>query len=149
MGTIPKLWTPRPDPEDDLGCQFPKYPGEMMMTDEKTVSNENGFQTFFKRGFGLLFSTQVGNVECDRFMFHASLPFQDCATCCHVGYGILMLFCSHCPMMAQRWKAEKPCLSMKLHLAEGKQQDMVKNDYIASLPIEGKLRVFHALVWMA
>ena len=114
----PKLWIPGPSSEGNPGTSSHTYPGEMKMNDEKTVSNENVFQT--------------------RFL-----------VCCHVGYGILMLFCSHCPMMAQRWKAEKPCLSMKLHLAEGKQQDMVMNDYTASLPIEGKLRVFHALVWMA
>ena len=108
----------------------------------KTVSKR-----FSNDVFGLLFSTQVGNVQVK--WQQSSLLVMDFTTCCHMGYGLLMLFCSHCPMMAQRWKAEKPCLSMKLHLAEGKQQDMVMNDYIASLPIEGKLRVFHALVWMA
>ena len=109
----------------------------------KTVSKR-----FSNEVLGLLFSTQVGNVES---MTSSELccHFMDFTTCCHMGYGILMLFCSHCPMMTQRWTSEKLCLSIKLHRAEGKQQDMVMNDYIASLPIEGKLRVFHALVWMA
>ena len=37
------------------------YPGEMMMTDVKTVSNEKGFQTFFKRGFWVV---DVFNSSC-------------------------------------------------------------------------------------
>ena len=131
-------------PERSPGTSSHTYPGEMKMNDEKTVSNENVFQT----RFWFVVSTQVGNVES---MASSEL----CCHCLTSQHVVMwdMVYCCCSVAIAQWWhkdgKAEKPCLSIKLHRAEGKQQDMVMNDYIASLPIEGKLRVFHALVWMA
>ena len=63
------------------------YWSEMMVTDEKTVSNEKGFERFSNEVFGLLLSTQDTDV--------ALLPL---------------------PNDRQRWKSEKPCLSVKIYL---------------------------------
>ena len=112
--------------------QFPNPPGEMKMNDVKTVSNENGFHTFFKRGFW--FVVFNSSWKCEVQM---AVEF----TTCHMGIWYTDVVLLPLPDDGQRWKAEKPCLSIKLHLAEGKHH--------ASLPIKGRLRVFHALVWLA
>ena len=121
--------------------QFPYLP---RWDEDKWWENSFKRKRFSNEVFGLLF------VECDSFMFpcFATISW----TSQHVVMWDMVYWC--CSVAIAQWwhkdgKTEKPCLSMKLHLAEGKQQDMVMNDYIASLPIEGKLRVFHALVWMA
>ena len=133
-------------PERSPGTSSHTYPGEMKMNDEKTVSNENVFQTrFLVCCFQL--KLEMWNVidSCSMLRYlYRTVP--------HVVMWDMVYWC--CSVAIAQWwhkdgKAEKPCLSIKLHLAEGKQQDMVMNDYIASLPIEGRLRVFHALVWMA
>ena len=105
-GIIPKLWTPRPDPEDDLWCQFPKYPGEMMMTDEKTVSNENGFQTFFKRGFWFVVVNSSCHglhnmlfLECDRFMIPCFATFAGLYNM--LSYGNMVYWC--CSVAIAQW----------------------------------------------
>ena len=53
-------------PERSPGTSSHTYPGEMKMNDEKTVSNENVFQTRF-----LVCCLWNVIVSC----FHASLPF--------------------------------------------------------------------------
>ena len=104
-GTIPKLWTPRPIPEDDLWYQFPiltqvrwRWMMRKRVFKRKRFSNEV---------FGLLFSTQVGNAWEHDVIWNSWYPW----------------FCS--VAVAQWWhrdgKAETRFLSIKLHQAEGKQ----------------------------
>ena len=45
--SIPKLWIPGPSAYRSPGTSSHTYPGEMKMNDEKTVLNENVFQTRF------------------------------------------------------------------------------------------------------
>ena len=129
-------------PERSPGTSSHTYPGEMKMNDEKTVSNENVFQTrFLVCGFQLKLEMCSSNGSMVHYLSWTSQ---------HVVMWDMVYWC--CSVAIAQWwhkdgKAEKPCLSIKLHRAEGKQQDMVRNDYVASLPIRGRLRVFHALVW--
>ena len=80
--SIPKLWIPGPFPEEKSWHQFPYLPRWDKMN-KKTVSNENVFQTRFL-------------VCCFQLKLEMWSVIDSCS---------MLLFCSHCPMMAQRWKS--------------------------------------------
>ena len=136
--SIPKLWIPGHSAYRSPGTSSHTYPGEMKMNDEKKFQTK----TFFKRGFW--FVVFNSSWKCGNVIDSCSMLCYLSRTVQHVVMWDMVYWC--CSVAIVQWwhkdgKAEKPCLSIKLHLAAGKHH--------ASLTIKGRLRVFHALVWMS
>ena len=63
-GTIPKLWHPRPFPKEKSWSQFPRYTQVRWWWQmRKQFQTKTVSKRFSNEVFGLLFSTQVGNVK--------------------------------------------------------------------------------------